>query len=276
MNETMKNTFLLCIGLMMLTFQSCNYFKSKHPQAGLAEDGSTEMTDKSILQFTAGTDKDLNKFIKEISLVFSTGDLSMYVEKYSMFNGAKLYKTFTTNGITSEIVKSYYFKNDSLILIKEKSKLRNEEGEVFHNVRTYMRNNIIFKIDSRTARSSEAIQKLPYLIVQPAGNKYPAESYTDDIKVLDDAVNGVDKFALVFDNITTYPEYHYINLKSATTGNYKSAILVQTRDSFIDSLLTVPSMFKDQKLKIKWKIVDREAVYVPVADTTTSASGLNR
>jgi hypothetical protein len=272
----MKNTFLLCIGLMLLTFQGCNYFQPKHPQAGLAEDGSTGMTDKSILQFTAGTDKDLNKFKKESSLVFSTGDLSMYVEKYSMFNGAMLYKTFTANGITSEILKSYYFKNDSLILIKEKSKLRNEEGEVFHNVRTYMRNNIIFKIDSRTASSAEAIQKLPYLTVQPAGNKYPADSYADDIKVLDDALTGTDKFALVFDNITTYPEYHYINLKSSKTGNYKSAILVKSRDAFIDSLLTVPSVFKDQQLKLKWKIVDREAVYVPVADTTTSASGLNR
>lgn len=267
---------MLCLGVLMLTFQSCNYFKSNHPQAALSEDGSTVMTDKSILQFTAGVDKDLSKFKKEISLVFSNGDLSMYVEKYSMYNDAKLYKTFTANGITSEASKSYYFKNDSLILIKEKNKLRNEEGEVYHNTRTYMRNNIIFKIDSRTASAVEAIQKLPYLAVQPAGNKYPAESYTDDIKVMDDAIAGTDKFNLVFDNITTYPEYHYINLKGARPGSYKSAILVRSKDAYIDSLLSMPALFKDKKLRLNWQIVDKEAIYVPVAATETSASGLNR
>lgn len=272
----MRTIYLLCLGVLLLAFQSCNYFKPKHPQADLPEDGSTGMTDKSILNFSAGIDRDLNNFKKESSLIYTTGDLSMYVEKYSAHNGGMLYKIYTANGITSEMVKSYYFKNDSLILVKEKGKLRNEEGEVYHDVRTYMRNNIIFKIDNRTASSGDAIQKLPYLAVQPSGSKYPGETYSDDIKAMNDAVLGVDKFEMVFDNITTYPEYLYINLKSKRQGNYKAAVLIKSKDAFIDSLLNMPALFKDEKLHLKWQITDKEAVYVPVADTTTSAKGLNK
>lgn len=272
----MKAIYLLCSGFLLLTFQGCDYFKSKHPQANLPENGSTGMTDKSILSFSAGIDRELNHFKKEVSLVYTTGDLSMYVEKYSAYHDAMLYKTYATNGLTSEMVKSYYFKNDSLILVKEKGKLRNEEGEVYHDARTYMRNHIIFKMDSRTASSAEAIQKLPYLPLQPAGNKYPVESNIEEIGVMNNAVLGADKFEMVFDNITTYPEYLYINLKSKKQGNYKSAIRINSKDAYIDSLLNMPALFKDQKLKLRWQIADKEAVYVPVASTTTSAKGLNR
>jgi len=272
----MKTIYLLCLGVLLLTLQSCNYFKPSHPQADLPEDGSTAMTDKSILNFTGGIDRTLNNFKKEISLVYTTGDQSMYVEKYSEHGEGMLYKTYSFNGNISNTIKSYYLKNDSLILVKEQSNIRNEEGDVFKDTRTYVRNNVTFKIDSRTAISEEAIQTLPYLLVQPTENKYPKEGFTADIKGINDAILGADKFEMVFDNITTYPEFYYINLKNKKLNTYKSAILVNTKDAYIDSLLTMPALFKEEKLKLKWKIVDKEAIYVPVADTTTSAKGLNK
>jgi len=272
----MKTIYLLCLGLLLLTFQSCNYFKPKHPQADLPEDGSTAMTDKSILKFSGTIDRTLNNFKKEISLVYTTGDLSMYVEKYSEHNGGMLYKIYSTNGNISNTTKSYYFKNDSLILVKEQSNVRNEEGDVYKDIRTYLRNNVTFRIDSRTAVSEEALQTLPFLLVQPTDNKYPQEGFAADVKGLNDAILGADKFEMVFDNITTYPESHYINLKNKKLATYKASILVTAKDKYIDSLLSMPALFKDEKLKLKWKIEDKEAVYVPVADTTTSASGLNR
>lgn len=240
------------------------------------EDGSTGMTDKSILEYATLADNNLDKFKKELSLVYQNGDFSMYVEKYSGYNQALLYRTYADNGNTSSTAKSYYFKNDSLILVKESNKVMNEEGDVYKDVRTYMRNNIAFKMDSRTASSAAAINTLPYLLIQPIDNKYPDANYDDDIKGLNDAIMGKDKFEMVFDNITTYPESHYINLKSKNRSNYKASILVNTKDAFIDSLLNTPLTFKDEKLRLHWKIVDKEAVYVPVADTTTSANGLNK
>ncbi|MCX2481228.1 hypothetical protein OQY15_19140 [Pedobacter sp. MC2016-15] len=272
--NTIRFFSLVCL---LFTFCSCNYFKSEHPQAALpGQGGTTGMTDKSILNYSATIDRTLSHYKKEYSLIYLSGDLSVYAEKYSAYGDGKLYKTYSANGNISNSVKSYYFKNDSLILVKEQDKIMNEGVEVYKNIRTYLRNNVTFKMDSRTAGSAAALSTLPYLLVQPSDNKYPAEDYTDDIKSMDDAIAGKDKFEMVFDNITTYPDAHYIFLKSKNPSNYKASLLVNTRDAFIDSLLNFPSVFKDDKLSLKWKIKDKEAVYVPVDSTSTSASGLNK
>lgn len=276
LERVMKTIYLLCLGVLLFTLPGCKYFKSTHPQAGLPEEGTTNMTDKSILNYAASIDRTLRDYKKEYSLIYLSGDLSVYAEKYSAHNDGMLYKTYTSNGTISNAVKSYYFKNDSLILVKERIKLMNEEGSVFKDVRTYMRNNVIFKIDSRTASSAEALRTLPYLLVQAADNKYPEENYASDVKGINDAIQGTDKFEMVFDNISTYPDALYIMLKSKRQPSYKSSILVKTKDAYIDSLLNFPSQFKDDKLNFKWKIEDNTSIYVPVADTTTSAKGLNK
>jgi len=273
----MKTNHLLILGVLLLTVQGCNYFKSTHPQAALSsEEGNTGMTAQSILDFSAAAEKNLSNFKKEISLVYLSGDFSMYVEKYSGYNNSIVYKTYADNGNISSTVKNYYFKNDSLIFVKETNKVTNEEGDVYKDTRTYMRNNVAFKMDSRTAGSAAALATLPYLILQPVDNKYAEENYADDIKGLNDAILGKDKFEMVFDNITTYPDAHYINLTSKNRSSYKASILVTKKDALIDSLLNMPVVFKDEKLKLNWKITDKQAIYVPVADTTTSANGLNR
>lgn len=272
----MKLNCLFYAAFTFLLFHGCN-FKSKHPQAEIADEaGDTGMNDKSILRFSAGIDRHISNFKKEYSLVYVSGDLSMYAEKYSRYSNGMLYRTFSANGTTSDMVKSYYFKNDSLILVKESSRYLNGEGEVLKDTRTYLRNNITFKIDSRSASSPEAILNLPYLNVPPSDNKYPTENYANDIKAMNDAIAGTDKFEMVFQNITTYPDSRYIILKSKHPGNYTASILVKNNDPLIDSLVNMTSVFKDEKLHFKWAIVDKEAVYVPVADTITSARGLNK
>lgn len=273
----MKTIFLLSLGILLFTLPGCNNFKSTHPQASIADEkGDTGITDKFILNFSGAIDRELEFFKKEYSVIYKSGDLSLYAEKYSAHNDGILYKTYTDNGNISSTVKSYYLKNDSLILVTERTRWLNGQGEVFKDVRTYLRNNIIFKIDSRTASSAEALRTLPYLLVPATDNKYPDENYTDDIKAVKDAVSGQDKFAMVFDHVATYPDAIYITLKSKLKNNYKASILVNQKDSFIDSLLNTPAVFKDEKLNLHWKIEDQEAIYVPVAKTTTSANGLNK
>jgi len=273
----MKINHLIYAGLLICIFQSCNYFKSTHPQAEITDEaGATGMTDKSILVFSSAIDRELSHYKKEFSLIYTSGDLSLYAEKYSEYNNGMLYKTSSSNGNISNVVKSYYLKNDSLIMVKERSKVINQEGQVLTDTRTYLRNNIIFKIESRTASSPEAMSTLPYLLVPPTENKYPDQNYKEDLKVMNNAIKGADKFDMVFQNITTYPDSRYIVLKSKVLNNYTASILVKERDKFIDSLLNTPAIFKDEKLNIKWKIADKEAIYVPVADTVTSASGLNK
>lgn len=272
--SNMRIIYLSILCILLFTLPSCQYFKSEHPQAALEEEGSTGITDKSILSFAAATDRNISYFKKQFSLIYMSGDLSMYAEKYNGHSNGTLYKTYSDNGHISTTVKSYYLRNDSLVLVVERNKTLNDHNEIFKDVRAYLRNNIIFKMDSRTASSSAALVNLPYLLVQRTDNKYPDENYLDEVKGINDAIQGKDKFEMVFDNITTYPEAHYIILKSKNRSNYKASLLVNAKDGFIDSLLNYPALFKDQKLNFIWSIKDKEAVYVPVADT--SASGLKR
>ena len=272
----MRTIYLLYLGLLLFTLPGCNYFKSTHPQAALPEEGMTGMTDKSILNFSAAIDRNLKDYKKQYSLVYESGDFSVYAEKYSEHDNGMLCKTYTTNGSISNTVKSYYFKNDSLILVKERITLMNEEGGVYRDRRIYLRNNVTFKIDNRTASSEEALRTLPYLPVQPADSKYPDDSYVSDVKGINDAISGTDKFEMVFDNIATYPDALYIMLKSKRQSNYKASLLVRNKDTYVDSLLNFPGLFKDRWLKLKWTIEEHSAVYVPVAAATTSASGLNK
>lgn len=273
----MRTIFLLGLGILLFTMPGCNNFKSTHPQAALTDEkGDTGITDKSVLNFAAEADRELGAFKKEFSLIYKSGDLSLYAEKYSEHDNALLFKTYTANGNLNSTVRSYYFKNDSLILVKERTTFLNDQGEVFKDTRSYLRNNIIFRIDSRTASSADALRTLPYLLSPAVENKYPDENYADDIKAVKDAVQGTDKFDMVFDHIATYPDARYITLKSKLKSSYKANILVKQKDAYIDSLMNTPEIFRDQKLKLRWKIEDQEAVYVPVAAITTSASGLNK
>lgn len=274
--NTMKINILSFAMLCLLLFQGCNS-KPKHPQAGMASgEGATGMNDKSILSYSASIDRNINHFNKQYSLIYTSGDLSMYAEKYSGHSDGMLYKTFSANGTLTETVKSFYFKNDSLILVKEHTQLSKPEGQVQKDTRTYLRNNIAFKMESRTASSPEAIRTLPYLLIQPADQEYATENYPEQISMLENAIKGTDKFEMIFQNISTYPDASYILLKGKNAANYTASIRVKDKDAFIDSLLHTPSIFKEEKLRLKWKIADKEAVYVPVADTVTSARGLNR
>jgi len=274
----MKAIYFFFAGTLLFVFQGCNNFKSTHPQAELAaEAGATGMTDKSILIFTTAIDRQLSNFKKEYSLIYLSGDLSLYAERYSQYNDGILYRAFSSRGNLTHLIKSYYFKNDSLVLVRERTETTNQEGApVLKDTRTYLRNNVAFRMETRTAASAEAIRKLPYSAVQLPGSKYPDENYKEDIIVLNDALAGKDKFEMVFQNIMTYPEARYIVLKSKKQPDYTATVRVNESDNFIDSLLTMPAIFKEKHLNFRWRIADKEAVYVPVADTVTSASGLNR
>ncbi|MFI5451902.1 hypothetical protein ACHMWN_07050 [Pedobacter sp. UC225_61] len=271
----MKSVYFLAIIGLFSTILGCNNIKSDHPQADLSDANSTNLTTKSIIQYTDSIDKNLSQFSKSTSLVYMLGDLSFYVEKYSQNNQALLLVEHSYNGGTSSSLKKYYFKNDSLILEKDKNELANEEGTVFKDTRTYLRNNTVFKIENKTASTQAALNSLPYIDLPLSKNNKPDQSYLENVNSLNNVVNRNDKFDVVFESITTYPDSRYIILRSKIQNSYSASVLVKERDALIDSLLNDPINFKDQKLNFKWVVKDKEAVYVPVA-SNTSASGLNK
>ncbi|WP_379087968.1 hypothetical protein [Pedobacter sp. UC225_65] len=266
--------FLITIGIFS-TLMGCKQFKADHPQAGLGDEHATDLTAKSILHYADSIDKSLNVLEKTTSLVYMLGDLSFYVEKYSLHNKPILMVEHAFNGGISNNLKKYYLRNDSLIFETMNNQLSNEDGNVFKQSRTYLRNNTIFRIEDRSASAETEIKSLPFVNLPLSQNNTTDQSHLEDVKTLADMINGTDKFDMVFESITTYPDSRYIVLRSRLQNNYTASILVNQKDAFIDSLLNKPIDFKDQKLKINWVIKDQEAVYVPVANNT-SANGLKR
>lgn len=259
----MKSVYFSVLIGAFCVLLSCNQFKSDHPQVNLTDEYATNLTAKSITLYTDSIDKNAPTLSKSTSLVYLLGDFSFYVEKYSINNKTVLMAEHAFNGGNSKSLKRYYFKNDSLILEKINSELGNEEGTVFKDTKTYLRSNTVFKIENRTASSLSTLNSMPYIDVPLSQNNIPDQSYLSNVNSLDEVINGTNKFDMVFENITTYPDSRYIILKSKDQNSYIASILVQEKDAFIDSLLNDPINFKDQKLNINWVIKDHEAVYVP-------------
>jgi len=271
----MKLYTILILLAVFSAILGCNKFKSDHPQAEISDQYSTDLTAKSILHYADSIDKNLTHFTKTTSLVYMLGDLSFYVEKYSESDKPILMVEHAFNGGVSNSLKKYYFRNDSLILESVKNELANDEGSIFKDARTYLRSNTVFKVENRTASAGGEIKSLPFLDVPLSNNKTADKTLLDNVKTLNDVINRVDRFDVVFESITTFPDSRYIVLRSKIKNSYTASILVQEKDAFIDSLLNDPMIFKDEKLNFNWTIKDKEAIYVPVANNT-SANGLNR
>ena len=263
MNAAMKSVYFLMIIGLFSTVTGCNPFKSDHPQAEIADPYDTDLNAKTILQYTATIDKNITNYTKKSSLVYLLGDLSFFVEKFTQNGQTVLLVEHSFSGGSNKSLKSYYFRNDSVVLEKNDSELANEGGKTYKNIRTFFRNNTIFKIENRTATSVATINSLPYIDLPLSQNTTADQTHLSNVTALNDVVDGKDKFDMVFENITTYPDSRYILLRSKIQNSYMASILVQDRDPFIDSLLNDPINFKDQKLNISWIIKDHEAVYVP-------------
>jgi len=271
----MKTVYFLAVACLFSTILGCNKIKSDHPQAGLGDEFATDLNAKTIVGYADSIDKILPTLSKRTSLVYMLGDLSFYVESYSDNNRTVLLVEHANNGGINSNLKKYYLRNDSLVLQSNSTMLAADDGHVFKDSRTFLRNNTIFKIDSRTASAGGEIKSLPFIDIPLSKNPKSDKSILDNIASLNDVLAGTDKFDMVFENITTYPDSRYIVLKSKMQNGYSASILVNEKDGFIDSLLNNPIQFKNQKLDIDWVVKDQEAIYVPVAKNT-SASGLNR
>jgi hypothetical protein len=274
MSTTKASINVLCLFLLYIT-AGCNSPGAKHPQSELVnQPSSTSMTEKSIDMLRLSMDKSLPKLNKASSLIYTIGDGSLYVEKYDGTNGEQLYIERFNNDL-GKWNRKYYFKNDSLVLVAENLVQNLEEGRVFKDTKTYLRNFVVFKRASRTATSEAAIGTQPYQNISKQAEAFQAD-YRDSIAKLNDALLQRNKFEMVFDNVSVYPDASFVVLKSKGDNGYSAALQLAAKDPFIDSLINYPATFKGEKLNLKWKISNEQAVYVPEGSTSTSANGLNR
>lgn len=269
----MKTFYILSCLLVSLTIGSCRQ-QPKHPQADLIRQASaTAMTDKTIRILADSIDANLSHLEKQSSLVYLQGEQSVYAERYNSNGKAILYLEQKDNGLINSSTKKYYFKNDSLILVQESVKSNNE----YTDTRVFLRNNIAFSKEQRKGNSAAALLTLPYLSLKSIkDNSSKEDDYQQNIRTLDEAIAGNNQYEMLFDQYIDIPGENIIQLKSKVQNGFTASILVKEPDAFTDSLKTLPGNFKNEKLNFKWKVEDKEAVYVPVAAKVTSAKGLNK
>ena len=269
----MKTAYLVFSFSALIGISGCSQ-QPKHPQADLiSQAAATAMTDKTIGVLADSIDANLNQLEKQSSLVYLQGEQSMYAERYSANGKAILYVEQRDNGLINRQTKKYYFKNDSLILVQESKKINND----YTDTRIFLRNNIAFRKEQRQANSSSALQTKPYLSLKSIkDNSLKEDDYKQNIRTLDEAIAGNNQYEMLFDQFIEIPGENIIQLKSKAQNGYTASILVKDPDAFIDSLKNNPKSFRNEKLNFKWKVEDKEAVYVPVAAKVTSAKGLNK
>ena len=226
----MKSVQYLILISIFTTIFGCNKFKSDHPQAEVLDQHATDLTAKSIITYTADIDKKLPTLTKQTSLVYLLGDLSFYAIRYSENGKTVLIEEHAFNGVNNKSLKEYYLKNDSLVLEQTSSKLENDEEATIKESRTYLRSNTVFKTENRTASSNKAIKSIPYIDLALSQSKTSDKELIEKVNSLNEVINGTDKFEMVFDNITTYPDSRYILLKSKLQNGYSASILVKQKD----------------------------------------------
>ncbi|NQX40375.1 hypothetical protein SAMN05421820_105255 [Pedobacter steynii] len=269
----MKTSYILFCLPALFTIFSCSQ-QPKHPQADLiSQSAATAMTDKTIGVLADSIDANLSQLEKQSSLVYLQGEQSMYAERYSANGKAILYVEHRDNGLINSQTKKYYFKNDSLILVQENKKTNND----YTDTRIFLRNNIAFRKEQRKANAASVLQTKPYLSLKSIkDNTTKEEDYKQNIRTLDEAIAGNNQYEMLFDQFIDIPGENIIQLKSKAQNGYTASILVKEPDAFIDSLKSNSQSFRNEKLNFKWKVEDKEAVYVPVAAKVTSAKGLNK
>jgi len=260
--------------LLAATIVAACTTKSKHPQSELAnQSAASAETDQSINFYADSLDKQVSNLEKQQSMAYHLAEQSLYIEKFNWNGKAVMYIQYLKNEGISEKTTKYYLKNDSVLLIKESLKRHQGQGELFEDRQIYIRNHTPFKTTQRSADSFGALQAKNF-----ADLKAPVSpvDFQTELSNLNDALKGVNKFDMVFDQFISTAEGDFLLLKSKIPGGYGSSIRVNERDQLIDSIQNEPAFFKDAKLNISWKVADHEAVYVPVASSITSAKGLKR
>lgn len=255
--------------LVSILFFACNT-GPKHPQA-LADSSHIE-NEPSILAFADSIDAARGLAEHQSSIIYQTAQNSFYIDKFSLNGRPASYTEHSVTPGIAERTSSYYFKNDSLVLVRDHIKRTKEPVTVFEEKRSYLRNGVTFKTEKRLATSDAQLRKAAFKeIKNPETVDYRAA-----ISDLDDALSGSNKFEMVFEELITAADGQFISLKSKLPGSYSSSVRLTVPDDFTDSLQRFPELFKNTKLSLRTEIKDNESVYVPVARRVTSASGLNR
>lgn len=254
-NRLRNQLFLILSFLPVLLIISCENggLKQKHPQAALRT--SPYQDQESIDQYADSISLTLKAYEKKTSMIYSRGDYSFYITKYSENGQPILYIENGVSGETGNTQMYYYLNNNEVVLYKENT-YNASVNPHYKSLKEYFRNNILFNSELKEGRDLASFNASTF--VKSQGNN---RKVTEKILEMENAINEKAAFNLVFEGITEYPKARYIIFSKDGINPYRAVISVEKEDDFINELVTNTAKYKGADLDISWTIKDNEAIY---------------
>lgn len=247
-----RTKFTRLIIILIILAGSCSRQNPDHPQAE-KESAGVLLNKQQILNYKDSVNGLIGQLNKQQTLIYTLGDNSFYITRYSSNGEPLLYIKKSKNNEYDSMEERYYVHNNHLVLYSKNSR-EITSGEILSE-QYFFRNNILFYSKSGQSDNDHTV---PDTVI-----KEEREEKTADLKQLEQALNQTGKFNLVFDGIADYPQARYLILSRNELHAYRAALLMENEDELAEELISNPEKYKGRKLDLKWKIRNgEEAVYI--------------
>ncbi len=216
-------------------------------------DNQSIISPEDIISYADSIDLHQEGINRQVSLIYSRGNQSFYVERYLKQNRSVLYvehSNGTENG--SSTSNLYLIGEKPVMLVKSFINRRTNKART---------ERYIFTPGKTIADYKEA----PYQDGLTPFSPLSAGSIDTEalLRKYEDAVDQKGDFDLNFEGIAEYPKARYLILSKPGYNTYRSAILLETRDEFINALAMSPEEYRGKKLLLDWRIRnDHEMIYI--------------
>lgn len=191
----------------------------------------------------------------ERSMVYSLGDYSFHVNKYSYKGQAVLYREWGSSGEYGSTDKRYYIKDQNVSFLVENS-YTPTASKPYSFLKAYFKDGGVFHAKQVNALTKQALSDQDFEDVEYTGFK-PA-----NITLFEDALSQQGKFDLTFERIIECSKAKYLIFSNNGCNSYRAPVKVENTDEFIQEIASNPLRYKGEKLDIVWGLSDsNEVIY---------------
>ena len=191
------------------------------------------------------------------SMVYSFGDHSFHVTRYSHQGKPVMYVERGSSGDSVNFEKHYYLKDKNVALLTESSFTESSEYP-FSYSEVFFKEGEVFFLAQRKGMTPGDHQAQPCRKT----NMKPKINSASILAMFEDALGQRGKFDLVFEGITKCSTSKYLVFAAKDVDGFRAPVKVDRDDEFIRELSNNPMRYKGERLKISWAMSDKnQATY---------------
>lgn len=253
------NNVLLLSGILSIisfSFVSCDRSYSSYlSEASDSPELRAMSSEYEINLYADSIDALLPHCKVERSMVYSLGDYSFHVNKYSYKGEAVLYREWGSSGEYGNTDKRYYIKDRDVSFLVENT-FTPTASKPYSFLKAYFKNGEVFHAKQINAPTKQALSNLDFEDVHYTGYK-PV-----NIALFEDALSQQGKFDLTFERIIECSTARYLIFSNNGFNSYRAPVKVENTDEFIQEIASNPLRYKGKKLDISWGLSDsNEVIY---------------